>query len=145
MFKNIFDPIDDSKVEVNSIKGKMILRKYINNFMKGGNNSNSKADLVLFYWEDCGPCKQTLPIWENVKEEIENSELNNKVNILKIERNNGEMKEIMEKHKIQSFPTIKLCLNGVDNVNNCILFSIFPIKIDSNLLSLYDFFSILAK
>lgn len=118
MFKNIFDPRDDSQVEVNSIKGKMILKKFINNFLKGGNNSNSKPDLVLFYWKDCGPCKQTLPTWENV----ENSKLTNKVNILKIERNNGEMKEIMEKHKIQSFPTIKLCLNGVDNVNNCILF-----------------------
>ena len=105
MFNNIFDPIDDSQVDVNSIKGKMILKKYINNFLKGGSNTNLKPDLVLFHSKSCPHCVKMMPIWKEVREEIEKSELNNKVNIKEIEKDNEEM---MKQHNIQSFPTIKL-------------------------------------
>jgi thiol-disulfide isomerase/thioredoxin len=80
-----------------------------------GNNSNSNsnktANLLLFYVDWCPHCKTAKPEWEELKAEYEGKNING-YNIVFTEYNctneTAEIDELMDKYKIEGYPTIKL-------------------------------------
>jgi len=87
-----------------------------NNEMPVPNESNSKnAELLFFYAEWCPHCKTAKPVWEDTSAEYENKTING-YNVTFTEVNctteNGRVESLMNKYKIEGFPTIKLVKDG---------------------------------
>jgi len=74
-------------------------------------NSNKTAEMMLFYVDWCPHCKTAKPEWENLKSEYEGKQING-YNIKFTEHNctaeSAENDELMNKYKIEGYPTIKL-------------------------------------
>ena len=74
-------------------------------------NSNKTANLMLFYVDWCPHCKTAKPEWEELKSEYEGKNING-YNIVFTEYNctneTAEVDELMDKYKIEGYPTIKL-------------------------------------
>jgi len=74
-------------------------------------NSNKTAEMMLFYVDWCPHCKTAKPEWENLKTEYEGKQING-YNIKFTEYNctaeSAENDELMNKYKIEGYPTIKL-------------------------------------
>tara|TARA_B100001059_G_scaffold166705_1_gene166304 strand:- start:925 stop:1395 length:471 start_codon:yes stop_codon:yes gene_type:complete len=65
------------------------------------------VDIYLFSAEWCPQSKIALPIWEEIKEEYNNTNFNNyKLNFIQID--GEENQELADKYKITGYPTIKL-------------------------------------
>jgi thiol-disulfide isomerase/thioredoxin len=77
-------------------------------------NSN-EAELMLFYVDWCPHCKTAKPVWEELQKEYENKPINGyKVMFTEINCTNEspEIESLMNKYKIEGFPTIKLLKDG---------------------------------
>jgi len=78
-------------------------------------SSNKEAELMLFYADWCPHCKTAKPIWDDLKSEYENKKING-YTILFTEINcsneSPEIESLMNKYKIEGFPTIKLLKDG---------------------------------
>lgn len=74
--------------------------------------TKSGKQLVLFYADWCGHCKKIKPVWDEAADEINDKDKNKKM--LKVNCGGGSEKEkdIMEKYKIDGYPTIILFKNG---------------------------------
>ena len=74
--------------------------------------TKSGKQLVLFYADWCGHCKKIKPVWEEAASEINDKDKHKKM--LKVNCGGGseKEKEIMEKYKIDGYPTIILFTNG---------------------------------
>jgi len=74
-------------------------------------NSNKTANLLLFYVDWCPHCKTAKPEWENLKSEYDGKNINGYTMIF-TEHNctneTPEIDELMNKYKIEGYPTIKL-------------------------------------
>ena len=74
-------------------------------------NSNKTANLMLFYVDWCPHCKTAKPEWEELKSQYEGKNING-YNIIFTEYNctneTAETDELMDKYKIEGYPTIKL-------------------------------------
>jgi thiol-disulfide isomerase/thioredoxin len=74
-------------------------------------NSNKTATMMLFYVDWCPHCKTAKPEWENLKTEYEGKQING-YTIIFTEYNctneSPENEELMNKYKIEGYPTIKL-------------------------------------
>jgi thiol-disulfide isomerase/thioredoxin len=74
-------------------------------------NSNKTAEMMLFYVDWCPHCKTAKPEWDNLKSEYEGKQING-YNIKFTEYNctaeSAENDELMNKYKIEGYPTIKL-------------------------------------
>jgi thiol-disulfide isomerase/thioredoxin len=72
---------------------------------------NNHAELILFTVDWCPHCKTAKPEWENLKSEYENKTING-YDIIFTEHNctaeSAEVEELMNKYKIEGYPTIKL-------------------------------------
>ena len=80
------------------------------------NDKDSKAVFVFFKMDNCKFCKEMKSEWEKLKKK-------GSYNGCKFaEYTAEENKEIISKHKIYSFPTLKLCKEGVHKVKDCIEF-----------------------
>ncbi len=81
----------------------------------GQGSSNKTAELMLFYVDWCPHCKTAKPEWEDVKAEYEGKTVNG-YKIIFTEFNctdeNGETEKIMNKYKIEGYPTIKMVKDG---------------------------------
>ena len=75
---------------------------------------SSKKQLVFFHMNGCGHCESMKPEWKKLTDMGEYKG----VKFLDIE--NNENRELLKKHEIRGFPTIKLCKNGVEDVKNCV-------------------------
>ena len=76
---------------------------------------NNEAELMFFYADWCPHCKTAKPIWEEIKEENENNLINgHKVQFTEVNftTESPEIEDLMNKFKIESFPTIKLIKDG---------------------------------
>jgi thiol-disulfide isomerase/thioredoxin len=67
---------------------------------------------VMFYANWCGYCQIAMPEFDAL---IVNNK-NNPINIIKI--NNDVNRELIDQHRIESFPTFRLYYNGIDDLNN---------------------------
>jgi thiol-disulfide isomerase/thioredoxin len=79
------------------------------------NNSSNEAEMLLFYVDWCPHCKTAKPAWEEVKAEYENKTINGyRVIFTEINCTNEtpEVENLMNKYKIEGFPTIKLIKDG---------------------------------
>jgi thiol-disulfide isomerase/thioredoxin len=74
-------------------------------------NSNKTATMMLFYVDWCPHCKTAKPEWENLKSEYEGKNING-YTLVFTEYNctseSAENEELMNKYKIEGYPTIKL-------------------------------------
>lgn len=77
----------------------------------GFSDSNKIATMMLFYVDWCPHCKTAKPEWENLKSEYEGKQING-YTLEFIDYNctteSPETEELMNKYKIEGYPTIKL-------------------------------------
>ena len=79
------------------------------------NSSNKQAELMLFYVDWCPHCKTAKPEWEEIKAKYDGKTINgytvifNEVNCTE---ETPEIEEMMNKYKIEGYPTIKLLKDG---------------------------------
>jgi thiol-disulfide isomerase/thioredoxin len=75
------------------------------------NNEEKQATLMYFYVDWCPHCKTAKPEWDSLKTEYEGKQING-YNMKFIEYNctteTPETEELMNKYKIEGYPTIKL-------------------------------------
>ena len=103
-----------------SILGYLFYNQYVNkNTVFNANrehatndpNSNKTAQMMLFYVDWCPHCKTAKPEWENLKSEYEGKQING-YTVTFTEYNctaeSAENDELMNKYKIEGYPTIKL-------------------------------------
>ena len=79
-----------------------------------GNNKKT-AEMFLFYVDWCPHCKTAKPAWNDLKSEYENKTINEyKVIFTEVNCTNesAEIQTMMDKYKIDGFPTIKLLKDG---------------------------------
>lgn len=78
-------------------------------------NSANEAELMFFYADWCPHCKTAKPIWNDLVSTYENKMINGyRVTFTEINCSNEtpHIEEMMNKYKIEGFPTFKLIKNG---------------------------------
>jgi len=82
---------------------------------KHGEGASKEAELMFFYTDWCPHCKTAKPDWAEVKAEYENKTVNG-YHIIFTEVNctteSDEVEKLMNKYKIEGYPTIKLLKDG---------------------------------
>lgn len=80
-----------------------------------GNGNGSTAELLFFYADWCPHCKTAKPVWEDLKKEYDNENING-YNIMFTDVNcsteSEQTSKLMDKYSVEGFPTIKLLKNG---------------------------------
>jgi thiol-disulfide isomerase/thioredoxin len=95
-------------------------------------HSDKTPELMFFYADWCGHCKKAKPEWESTKEYLHNNLINSH-RVFCVDYNcsdkTPETSEILNKYKIDGFPTIKLQydntiyeFNDVPTKDNILLF-----------------------
>ena len=84
--------------------------------MNGEDGTDTReAELMFFYTDWCPHCKTAKPDWAEVKAEFENKTINGD-HIIFTEVNctteSDEVEKLMNKYKIEGYPTIKLLKDG---------------------------------
>lgn len=83
--------------------------------MNHDGESSNVAELMFFYTDWCPHCKTAKPDWAEVKAEYENKTING-YRIIFTEVNctteSDEVEQLMNKYKIEGYPTIKLLKDG---------------------------------
>jgi thiol-disulfide isomerase/thioredoxin len=86
-----------------------------NEYTPSKNASSNEAELIFFYADWCPHCKTAKPVWEEITSEYENKTVNGyKVVFTEVNctTENAKVEEMMNKYKIEGFPTIKLIKDG---------------------------------
>lgn len=87
----------------------------VNHDMSGNNGNGSTAELLFFYADWCPHCKTAKPVWEDLKKEYDNENING-YNIMFTDVNcsteSEQTSKLMDKYSVEGFPTIKLLKNG---------------------------------
>ena len=86
-----------------------------NEYSTGKTDSTNEAELLFFYAEWCPHCKTAKPVWQDITSEFENKTINGyKVVFTEVNctTENAKVEEMMNKYKIEGFPTIKLIKDG---------------------------------
>lgn len=87
----------------------------INREPSDSNDSSKNAELILFFAEWCPSCKKAKPEWEEVRNEYEGKTINGYVVKFKEVDCTSETEEterLMDKYKIEGYPTLKLIKDG---------------------------------
>jgi thiol-disulfide isomerase/thioredoxin len=88
---------------------------YTANREKQHGEASNEAELMFFYTDWCPHCKSAKPDWAEVKAEYENKTING-YHIIFTEVNctteSDEVEKLMNKYKIEGYPTIKLLKDG---------------------------------
>jgi thiol-disulfide isomerase/thioredoxin len=88
---------------------------YTANKEKQNGEASNEAELMFFYTDWCPHCKTAKPDWAEVKAEYENKTING-YHIIFTEVNctteSDEVEKLMNKYKIEGYPTIKLLKDG---------------------------------
>ena len=74
---------------------------------EGTNKPTERVTLYFFYTDWCPHCKKSKPIWNSLKEELENKEFKG-VNINFVEVDCDKDAALAEQFNVQGYPTIKL-------------------------------------
>ena len=81
----------------------------------GEQNGTQQAELILFSVDWCPHCKTAKPVWEELKSDYKNKTVNGyQVVFTDINCTNEtpEVEKLMNKYKIEGYPTIKLLKDG---------------------------------
>ena len=88
---------------------------YTANREKDQGDHSKEAELMFFYVDWCPHCKTAKPDWEELRSEYENKTING-YRIIFTEINctdeSEEVEKLMNKYKIEGYPTIKLLKDG---------------------------------
>lgn len=76
----------------------VIYSNYLSSYLE---NFGNPKELVYFHMNGCGHCKRFTPIWDEFS-----GKYNGEIKLKKLERN--EAGDMLDKYKIQGFPTILL-------------------------------------
>ena len=82
--------------------------------LQGGFNleaMTNAGDLVLYHADWCGHCQRLMPEWDRFQ-----ANYNGPVNVKKV--NADHEKELVQKHGVQGFPTIRHYPNGIADAGN---------------------------
>jgi thiol-disulfide isomerase/thioredoxin len=77
--------------------------------------SGKTAELLFFYTDWCPHCKTAKPVWQEMKAEYQDKRINGyKVVFTDVNCTNesNEVEQMMDKYKIEGYPTIKLLKDG---------------------------------
>ena len=77
--------------------------------------SGKTAELLFFYTDWCPHCKTAKPVWQEMKAEYQDRRINGyKVVFTDVNCTNesNEVEQMMDKYKIEGYPTIKLLKDG---------------------------------
>ncbi len=78
-------------------------------------SNNKTAEMLLFYVDWCPHCKTAKPAWNDLQAEYENKTING-YKVIFTEVNctdeSPDVEKMMDKYKIEGFPTIKLIKDG---------------------------------
>jgi len=80
-----------------------------------GAADNKTAELLFFYTDWCPHCKTAKPAWNDIKAEYQDKRINGyKVVFTDVNCTNDshEIEEMMDKYKVEGYPTIKLLKDG---------------------------------
>ena len=113
----IINPLNNQIYNILSYEAKNLLKKYVKLINKNG--SGHKPSLVLFYMNGCGWCDKFKPIWEQFKRN--HNENFKGCQLIDIE-NNSHNEQLINKHKIEGFPTLKFCPYGKDILDESVVF-----------------------
>jgi thiol-disulfide isomerase/thioredoxin len=78
-------------------------------------SSNDVANLMLFYVDWCPHCKTAKPEWDSLKQQYEGQNINGYTMVFteyNCTNDSPEVEELMNKYKIEGYPTIKLMKNN---------------------------------
>jgi len=76
-------------------------------YTKNSNTSEEAADIYFFYTTWCPHCKKTLPIWNELKNEIGDKQIKGyRINFIEVDCDKEAA--LAEKFNITGYPTIKL-------------------------------------
>ena len=81
----------------------------------GSQNQGKHAELLLFYVDWCPHCKTAKPVWEELKSQYQNKTINGYTVIfteVNCTNETAEVEQMMDKYKIEGYPTIKLLKDG---------------------------------
>lgn len=85
--------------------------QYVENRNYSSNENMKSAEIILFYVDWCPHCKTAKPEWDKVKEQYQGKIING-YTIIFTEQNctdeSKENEELLNKFKIEGYPTIKL-------------------------------------
>lgn len=70
----------------------------------------SEKVMALFTMNGCGHCVKFEPVWDEFSQNFNGY---NGVKIVKIKAD--EHPELVQLHNISGFPTVKMCINGIEN------------------------------
>lgn len=73
----------------------------------GPENLNNSAELYFFYTTWCPHCKKSMPVWQNLKSELDGKSMKG-VTLSFIEVDCDKDAALAEKYNVQGYPTIKL-------------------------------------
>ena len=80
-----------------------------------GSESGNEAELLFFFADWCPHCKTAKPAWNDLQAEYENKTING-YKVIFTEVNctdeSPDVEKMMDKYKIEGFPTIKLIKDG---------------------------------
>ena len=82
---------------------------------KGSSDSDDSVELILFSANWCPHCKTAKPIWLSLSSEYETKKINGRHIIftnVDCSEETDEVAALMDKYKIDGFPTIKLIKDG---------------------------------
>ena len=78
--------------------------------------SNSEIDIMMFTADWCPHCKKAKPIWEDFFNTYDGKVVNGyKINVKTINctnDNDAKVQNLLNKYKVEGFPTIKMIKNG---------------------------------
>ena len=81
----------------------------------GNNDSSNEAELLFFYADWCPHCKTAKPVWAELVSEYENKRIHGySVTFTEVNctTESAKVEEMMNKYKIEGFPTFKLIKDG---------------------------------
>ncbi len=90
-----------------------ILSNKLNDKFQKSKTKKSKAVCAFFHMKNCKFCDEMKPEWKK----LEKKGSHNGCKFIDVDADNDK---IVDNHKVQSFPTIKFCPDGLENPKTCV-------------------------
>ena len=88
-----------------------LLGRNLENF----SNNNNIPTFVMFHVDWCGYCKKAKPEFQQLVNKFKS---NPNIKVVMLNGEDPRNQQLIKSHQISGYPTIKLCRNGLNDVNN---------------------------